>query len=553
MAEDRAASFLQLIRRSERGKLKIYLGYAAGVGKTYRMLEEGQRLKADGIDVVVGVVETHGRKHTMAQVKDLEVIPRRSSDYRGASMGEMDLDAILARKPQVVLVDELAHTNVPGSKNGKRYQDVQEILAAGIHVISTMNVQHLESLYNTVEQSTGVKVRERVPDLVLTEADEIVNIDLAADDLLKRLKEGNVYPPERINAALQNFFKAGNLEQLRELTLRELASQIDSKRRELTEDAHKGADQLMVALSSRVESHAALLRYASRLAGRLNRNWYAVYVQTPDEAPTLIDSRTQRLLADTLTLANQLGAVVFTVKGEDVAATLVDFANRYRVGHLIIGKPRKQLRFGFFAMRGVAERLLKEASGISVIVVDTPKAEPGRLAGAAQPEMRELQAAPTQGSGTPTLASLLDPSKIIVVREPISHRALIDNLVTRALEGCTMDPTRAANEVLERESKGSTFLNEGLALPHASIEGLPEPRMAVALLQAPISDLPLPHPVEMMFLLLTPSDAAKAHLELLAVVGRAFQDVALKAFFKSAPSSDEVYEAIKTWEERLEG
>ena len=229
--ENRADSFLRLVRRSQRGKLKIYLGYCAGVGKTYQMLLEGQRFKEDGIDVVVGLVETHGREETECLLQGLEMIPRRQIVYRGIEIHEMDLDAIIARKPAVVLVDELAHTNVPGSRNAKRYQDVEEILAAGIHVISTLNIQHLESLYDTVEQVTGVKVRERIPDRVVVESDQIVNVDVTTEDLRRRLEEGKVYTTERIETALTHFFKQSNLEQLRELTLRELAAQIDSRHR----------------------------------------------------------------------------------------------------------------------------------------------------------------------------------------------------------------------------------------------------------------------------------------------------------------------------------
>jgi len=200
-----------MIRRSQRGRLKVYLGYGPGVGKTYQMLSEGQRLKAESIDVVVGLVETHGRAETAKLVEGLQVIARRRTEYRGIVVEELDVDAVLARRPQVILIDELAHTNVPGSRNPKRYQDVQEILAAGIHVITTLNVQHLESLYNTVEQLIGVKVRERLPDSVLADADQIVNIDLAAEDLQKRLQEGKVYPRDRIAAALENFFTSSNL------------------------------------------------------------------------------------------------------------------------------------------------------------------------------------------------------------------------------------------------------------------------------------------------------------------------------------------------------
>ena len=231
MADDKALSFLRLIRRSQRGKLKVYLGYGAGVGKTWQMLQEGHRLQKEGVDVVVGLVETHGRAETAELIEGLEVVPRRQVQYRGIILEEMDLDAVLARRPEVALVDELAHTNVPGSKNAKRYQDVEDLLAAGIHVISTLNIQHLESLYDTVEAQIGVKVHERLPDSVLAEADEIVNVDLAPEDLLQRLREGKIYPQERISTALENFFRRANLDQLRELTLRELASQIDLKRR----------------------------------------------------------------------------------------------------------------------------------------------------------------------------------------------------------------------------------------------------------------------------------------------------------------------------------
>jgi two-component system, OmpR family, sensor histidine kinase KdpD len=278
-SENRAESFLQIIRRAERGRLKIYLGYSPGVGKTYQMLQEAHRLTIDGANLVVGFAETHGRPETAKLLEDLEIIPRRKVEYHGVIMEEMDLDAILQRKPQIVLVDELAHTNLPGSKNTKRYQDVQDLLAAGIHVISTLNLQHLESLYNTVEKLIGVKVTERLPDSVLAEADQVVNVDLTPEDLQQRLKAGKVYQQNRVATALDNFFTAANLEQLRELTLREVASQIDIKRREtLQQERHQSPDQVMVCLSSRGPNSGTLLRFASRLAGRLNRNWYAVYV-----------------------------------------------------------------------------------------------------------------------------------------------------------------------------------------------------------------------------------------------------------------------------------
>jgi two-component system sensor histidine kinase KdpD len=377
MSEDKALSFLQLIRRAQRGKLKVYLGYGPGVGKTWQMLTEGHRLRQAGVDVVVGLVETHGRIETANLVEGLDVVPRKQIHYRGILLEEMDLDAVLARRPEVALVDELAHTNVPGGENPKRYQDVQDLLAAGIHVITTMNIQHLESLYDTVEQLVGVKVHERLPDSILAEADEIVNVDLGPEDLQQRMKEGKIYPRERVSTALDNFFKRTNLNELRELAFRELASQIDLKRRSTPEEEHSTApDQVMVCLSSRGPNSAGLLRYGSRLAGRLNRNWYAVYVQRPSESPTAIDATTQRYLSETLTLANALGAIVFTYKGEDIVDTILHFASEYRVGHLVIGRPGplpwwKRL----LGRKTVVERLILKAHGLTVVVVDA-KAEP---------------------------------------------------------------------------------------------------------------------------------------------------------------------------------
>src|SRR4051794_18710766 len=245
--------FLTLIRRQERGRLKVYLGSSAGVGKTYAMLREGHRLKQQGVDVVVGLVETHGRAETAAQVTDLEVTPPRVIEYRGVTLHEMDLDATLARRPTVCLVDELAHTNAPGSRFPKRYQDVEELLRAGIHVITTVNIQHLESLYDEVERATGVKVKERLPDSVLAEADQIVNVDVSAEDLLERLKAGKVYPPERAEQAMANFFTRANLTRLREIALSEMAHLIDRRGRRAEADQAPvlATERVMVGLSSR--------------------------------------------------------------------------------------------------------------------------------------------------------------------------------------------------------------------------------------------------------------------------------------------------------------
>jgi len=402
MPEDRADAFLRMIRRAQRGRLKIYLGYSAGVGKTYQMLQEGHRLKSEGIDVVIGLLETHGRADIARLAQGLEVVPRIAQEYHGISVEEMNGEAVIKRKPQVALIDELAHTNIPGSRNAKRYEDVLDILAAGIHVISTLNVQHLESLYNIVENSVGVKVRERLPDSILAEADEIVDVDLATADLRKRLEEGKIYPSERIETAMANFFTPSNLEKLRELTLRELAAQIDLRRRE-AQGAEGGAasDQVMVCLSSHGPNSEKLLRYGSRLAGKFNRNWYAVYVQTPSEEATIIDSQVQRHLSDTLTLAKQLGAMVFTYKGEDVADTILRFAAEYRVGHIVVGKTRaKRLWKRIGRNKAIVEDLIKNVKGITITVLDTCEDLPM----SEQPPPEIAEEGPAAGAEAPSCA-----------------------------------------------------------------------------------------------------------------------------------------------------
>lgn len=269
------------------------------------MLQEGHRLKRQGVDVVIGIVETHGRAETAALVEGLEQVPRRRIEYRGVGLEEMDLDALLARRPTVALVDELAHTNAPGSRHAKRYQDVEELLRAGIHVISTLNIQHLESLYDLVEKATGVKVKERVPDYVLGMADQLVNVDLSAEDLRERLGAGKIYPRERINTSLENFFTPGNLTRLRELALAEIAHLLDRRREKEAGAPHPGADRIMVCLSSRSPNAESLLRKGARLADRLNAPWYAVFIQTPRDDLEHLDSALVQRIENNLALAHQ--------------------------------------------------------------------------------------------------------------------------------------------------------------------------------------------------------------------------------------------------------
>ena len=471
----------------------------------------------------------------------------------------MDVDAIIARRPQVVAVDELAHTNAPGSRNAKRYQDVQDILAAGIHVISTLNIQHLESLYNTVEQLIGVKVRERIPDSVVAEADQVINIDLAAEDLQKRLREGKIYPKERVASSLENFFTESNLEHLRELTLRELASQLDFKRRETSQDrggtiTNAAPDQIMVCLSSRGPNSARLLRFASRLAGRINRNWYAVYVQTPREEPTVIDAMTQRLLADTLTLANQLGATVFTFKGQDVADTILRFAAEYRVGQVVIGRPRPVPWWKrMVGEKSVAEELIHRARGVTIVVVDAESDE----SSTAKPD-ETTPPAITGANGTPqragTLTRMLSPGHIIIWEEPATKDDLRQRLakaIVRDTPGITYE--QVVRKLVEREAQGSTFLNEGVALPHARLDELKEPQVALGLTHAGVLDAPSDKPVEVVFLLLSPTGGANVHLQLLAKAGRALQSRELRRALQNAKTPNEALEAIADFESAASG
>ena len=365
-----ADDFLAIIRQQQLGKLKIYLGPCPGVGKTYSMLIEGNRLKKRGVDVVIGYVEPHERAETTAQIGDLEVIPPRLSSYHGITLSEMDVDAVIARKPTVALVDELAHTNAPDSKNHKRYEDVEDLLRAGISVITTVNIQHFESHYNIVEDATGVRVKERVPDEVIAKADQIVNIDLPAEDLQERLNAGKIYPKERIQAALAHFFTSNNLTRLREMTLTETANFLDRRQRETSEHEPKlsAAGQVMVAISSKGPDPGRLLRKTARLAAQLNAQWYAVYVRTPKESAIRIDAEAQRRVNDTLEMAQKMGGLVISLKHENVANALLSFAHEYGITHIVLGRPGKKKPWQWFK-RSLHEILLEDLADVDLVIV----------------------------------------------------------------------------------------------------------------------------------------------------------------------------------------
>ncbi len=376
--------FFEIVRRRERGKLKVYVGSAAGTGKTYRMLQEGHELRSRGVDVVVGFVETHGRADTVAQIRELEVVHRLQIAYRNVSLEEMDLDAIIARRPQVAIVDELAHTNVPGSRHRKRWEDVHELLDEGINVISAVNVQHLASLNDVIQRTLGITVRETVPDWVLASADQVINLDISAEDLRQRLREGKVYAPEKVATALANFFTDENLTTLRELALREVASSVDRAREEIVRREDRGGrelptvDRILVAMSSSPTYTARLLRRASRIAGRLNSDWFCVWVQTPDESAERIEGAIQRRLVDNIQMAQTLGAEVVKLQGTDVAATIARFARERSVSLALVGQSRRSRWFRWHRA-SVVRQLIDNVEGLDVLVVSLDESASGEL------------------------------------------------------------------------------------------------------------------------------------------------------------------------------
>jgi two-component system sensor histidine kinase KdpD len=358
--EQQAEQFLNLIRDAKRGKFKVYIGMAAGVGKTFRMLQEAHTLLRNGIDVQVGFIETHGRKETEALIEGLPIIPRRSVFYRGKKLEEMDLQGVLNLRPEVVLVDELAHTNMPGSKNEKRWQDVLDILDAGINVISAVNIQHIESLNDIVKEITSVAVSERVPDKILKIADEVVNIDLSADELITRLKEGKIYAPEKVAQALKNFFKSDSILQLRELALKETAGQVERKvEAEVPKGISYRHEKLLACISSNHSAAINVIRKCARLASYYNAQWTVLYVETPAEAFDKIALDVQRQLINNFKLATELGAQVEKIRSASIAQCIADFAENNEITTVCIGKPSLSL-FKIILATNVFNSLLKK-------------------------------------------------------------------------------------------------------------------------------------------------------------------------------------------------
>ena len=366
-----AESLLARAKAEGRARLRVYIGAAAGVGKTFQMLEDAHELKRHGIDVVVGFVEAHGRADTLAQIRDLEQVPLRQMAYRGVTLKEMDLDAILTRRPAIAVVDELAHTNAPGSAHQKRYEDVLALLDAGIDVITAVNIQHIESLNDVIASTTGVRVRETVPDWVLKRADEVVNVDVSVETLRMRLRQGKIYDAAKVEQALTNFFRTGNLTALRELALRQLASDQAGKAQEYRQreglERPVIPEKVMVAMASR-GSARTLLRVGSRIAGRLATDWFAVYVETPKEEPGRIKPEDHVALTDNIRFAQQLGAKVVRLKGARVADLLVEFAKREGITHVIFGQSARS-RWDLALHGSIVDRFLRDVRNATVQIV----------------------------------------------------------------------------------------------------------------------------------------------------------------------------------------
>ncbi|WP_421940944.1 sensor protein KdpD [Pedobacter sp.] len=367
--EESVKHFLELIKKSRRGKLKIYIGMSAGVGKTYRMLQEAHTLLRGGIDVWIGYVETHLRTETEALVNGLPIIPRRKLFYRGKEVEEMDLQAILNRHPEIVIVDELAHSNIEGSKNSKRWQDVFDLLEAGINVISAVNIQHLESINEEIEQITGIRVTERIPDKILQIADEIVNIDLTADELITRLKEGKIYDKSKVERALENFFQADKILQLREFALKEVVHQVERKiQTEIPKSIKLRPEKFLACISSNAETAGVVIRKTARLASYYHSAWIVLYVQSDQESFDKIKLDKQRHLINHFKLATELGAEVIKVKSNQITQSIINMAQEKEITTICIGKPHLNI-FQVILRTAIFNQLLRNLAAKEIDLV----------------------------------------------------------------------------------------------------------------------------------------------------------------------------------------
>jgi len=514
---------LHEIKYAKESPLRIYLGAAPGVGKTYRMLQDGNTLKRKGVDVVVGYVEPHERPDTINQIGDLEVIPPKAIEYKGVTLREMDTEAVIARRPEIVLVDELAHTNAPGSVHSKRYEDIEDILAAGIAVFSTCNVQHLESVHDMVERMTGVEVKERVPDTFFSLAREMVIVDVTPEELLERMQQGKIYPVDRIERSLKGFFSRSNISMLRELALRELANDVEQKDKEARHDTNTpgtatSGEKVLVAVPA-TSAAQRLIRQGSRMAGRMNAKWIVAFVEP--EGNTISEEQAVTL-RDAFTLARSLGATVVQLRGRDIADTLVDFGKQEGITQFVIGATQRAW-WKRLISRSVVGELLKQVGEVGVFVV--PMKKDGEESEPVFPSVSSAQ----PHEGRVLLTDYIKPNCIVAnlrsvetVEQTIA--ILIDQLIQNNPE---LAEYRAEilDMIMRRERLMSTFLDTGIAIPHsAGFEAITDIHAIMALTPQGVMSLGRDDKAYIVLLFLSPAVGRANHLKFLASIARVFID-----------------------------
>jgi two-component system sensor histidine kinase KdpD len=510
---------LSHINYEKEAPLRIYLGGSPGVGKTYRMLQDGNALKSRGVDVVIGYVEGHDRADTLAQVGSLEVIPRKLISYRGREFEEMDTQAIIARKPQLAIVDELAHTNIPGAGHEKRYQDIEDLLAAGIAVFSTCNVQHLESVHDIVERLTGVEVQERVPDTFFGLAKEVIMVDVSVEELQERLKAGKIYKPDKIEHSLKNFFTHANISLLREMALREVANDIEQKDKEQRQvrkgdnQASGSSEKVMVAIAARPDSKN-LIRFGSRMAGRINAKWYVVYVNPQPAAGQTEEHKA--ILQENLKLAKLLGAKVVSLSGRSITQTLRSFAEEEGITQIVLGATQRPW-WRRLLSKSVVTGLLQSIGAIAVHIIPLRR----EIDEGTEPREEEVERF--------SLTNYLPPEYIIpnltsvaTVEQTIA--LLIDHLITRYPN---LSPLRSMiNEsIMQRERVMSTFLETGIAIPHAAgLEEITDIYAVMALTPKGVISLGRDQKASIVLLFISPEVGRTQHLKFLAAAASVFLD-----------------------------
>lgn len=534
---------LKEIKYAKESPLRIYLGAAPGVGKTYRMLQDGNALKRRGVDVVVGYVEPHARPDTISQLGDLEIVPPAKIPYKGMEMFEMDTKAVIARKPDVVLVDELAHTNAPSSPHEKRYQDIEDILEAGIAVFSTCNVQHLESVHDMVERMTGIEVNERVPDTFFSLAREMIIVDVTPDELMERMRAGKIYPMDRIERSLKNFFTRSNLSMLRELALRELANDVEQKDKETRIEtntpgtAHSG-EKVLVAIPAN-ESAKRLIRVGSRMAGRINAKWIVAFVEQPDEKT----EESEHAMRESLALARSLGAKIVTLRGSDIARAIIDFANAESVSQIVIGATQRAW-WKRILSRSVVGNLLKQVGEIGVYVVPMrPDAE------ALPDETLSTSAVPHKDERV-RVTQYVKPEMILANLRGVDSVAqtisiLIDHLILKYPDLAT-HRSNILEMIMKRERIMSTFLETGIAIPHASgFEAITDIHAVMALTPQGVLSLSGDAKAYIVMLFLSPEVGHANHLKFLAATARLFIDKTTTREISSCLSGREAFDMME--------